>query len=322
MRQYNETASFRKGHKPFMRVVRHGWVLIIIFLGLLPVGCPNEQPDGINSPQNRQVPQRIVSFAPNITETVFALGCGDRLVGVTDFCDFPAETAAIRKVGGHINPDLEAVAVLRPDLIIIQGLHEKVAQFAELHQIPLVRVNMDTLATIDDGIRIIGEELGCVEKADALRTQVRQELDEVKRRVANLSRPRVLIITSRQSHDMNNLYTLGGGSFVSELVANAGGENIFHDAPQAYMEASKESVVMRAPEVILEFHAGEKLSAEDQERYRSDWQAFSTLPAVQSNRIYLIMESHALRPGPRVGEVARILARCLHPEAFAESPTP
>ena len=295
----------------FLRLV----FLVYVFVAL---GCrPQKGEETKASPEILPEPQRIISFAPNITETVFALGCGARLVGVTDFCDYPPEVATIKRVGGHINPDLETVAMLKPDLIFVQGLHEKVATFAEQNHIPLVRVNMDTLDTIDEGIRIIGETLHRKEEADQLRSRIQSELAALRKETEQLPKLRVLVITTRLTHDMNNLYTLGGASFISEILEIAGGENIFHDAHQAYLEASKESVVARAPEVIIEFHAGEKLSEEDQQRFREDWQTFASLPAVQQNRIYLVMESHALRPGPRVAEIARILARCLHPERFS-----
>lgn len=303
--------------KPF------GPVRLIFFITLyvgVALGCrPQKDGEANLSPDTSPEPQRIISFAPNITETVFALGCGDRLVGVTDFCDYPPEVASIKRVGGHINPDLESVAMLKPDLIFVQGLHEKVATFAEQNHISVVRVNMDTLDTIDEGIRIIGDTLHRKEQADQLRSRIRSELDVLRKETERLPKLRVLVITTRLTHDLNNLYTLGGASFISELLEVAGGENIFREANQAYLEASKESVVARAPEVIIEFHAGEKLSEEDQQRFREDWQMLASLPAVQQNRIYLVLESHGLRPGPRVAEIARIMARYLHPELFTTS---
>lgn len=292
-----------------------------VLLAFAVAGC-REQPTGPGAEREQPSapPERVVSFAPNITETVFALGQGHRLVGVSSFCDYPPEVRALRQVGGHMNPDLEAVAVLKPDLILLQGRHEKVAQFAAHNNVPVAHVDMDSLDTVDQGIQTIGDALGCPERAEALRARIRGELEAVRNATAGRPRPRVLIITTRQSHDLNNLYTVGGRSFVSELVEIAGGDNIYRDAAQPYIEASKETVVMRAPEVILEFHAGEELSQDEIRRYQDDWRQLASLPAVQNGRIHLIFESHALRPGPRMPEIARLIAAILHPDALQAAP--
>lgn len=263
---------------------------------------------------------RIVSMAPNITETVFALGEGGRLAGVTDFCDYPPEAQNLPRVGGYLDPDKEKLTMLAPDLILIQGEHAEVEQLAKANGTPVVHVNMDSLGSIDAGIMTIGKALGVEPKADELVAQVNAGLDAVRAAVADLPRPKVLIITARTSHDLNNLYTVGGKSFVSELVDLAGGDNIYADAPETYFEASKETVVLQAPDAIVEFHAGETLTDEDKARFVADWNQLASLPAVEEGRIYIITESHALRPGPRVPEIAGALARLLHPDAGLSLP--
>jgi iron complex transport system substrate-binding protein len=271
-------------------------------------------------PQPAERPERVVSIAPNVTETVFALGQGDRLVGVTPYCDYPPETAHLPKVGGHIDPDFERIIALRPDLIMVQGNHEKVAAFAEQNGIPLAHVQMNTLTGIYEGISTIGSALRVRPKAEALRARVGQQIEDVRRAVAGRPRPTVLIITGREAHDLSKLNTTGGTSFVSELVKTAGGQNIYEDETERYFEASKETVVVQAPEVIIEFHAGEILSERDRQEFVSDWQQLPSLPAVKNGRIYLVTESYALRPGPRVPLVARQLARLLHPNADIPEP--
>ncbi len=284
---------------------------------LVVAGCGGP---GAGGNESNHAPERVVSFGPHITETIFRLGQGHRVVGVTTFCDFPPEVIDLPKVGGQMDPDFEKVALLRPDLMILSGVHGKVAAFAAANGIPAVHVDMDSLATIDDGIATIGEALACPEKATALRKQVKDELAAVQAAVADYPKVRTLIITGRQLHDMNRLFTVGGSSFVSELVEVAGGENICRDAPLAYTEASKESVVMRAPETIIEFHAGETLTDEDRAALTADWQAFSGVPAVENGRIHFITESLTLRPGPRVALTARLLAQALHPKADIPEP--
>jgi iron complex transport system substrate-binding protein len=262
----------------------------------------------------------VVSSGPQITETVCALGEGDRLIGITDFCDYPPEVMDLPRIGGFMNPDFEKITLLRPELLIVSGKHLQLTEFAQRSGIPYVNVYMDSLDTIEEGIMTIGGALGVEEKARALRDRVRRELDEVRASVEGKPRPLVLIITGRQSHDLNTLATVGGGSFVSELVELAGGDNIYEDAAQPYLEASKETAVIKAPEAIVEFHAGEELSEEEQARYVADWNQLPSIPAVKQGRILILTESHALRPGPRLPEIARRIAAFLHPPAEAPAP--
>jgi iron complex transport system substrate-binding protein len=254
-------------------------------------------------------------MAPHLTETVFALGQGSRVIAVGSFDDYPPEAAALPKVGGYVDPNLEKIAMLAPELIIVPGKDQKVTDFCAMKGISVLNVNMDSLETIDSGIEQIGQRLGCEKEAAALRARIKGELDEVGNAVQGLPRPKVLIITMRQDHNLNSLYTANRRSFISELVDCAGGDNVFSDAATTYLEASKETIVVKAPDVIIELHAGENIDSAEQGRYKADWQQLATLPAVQAGRIYLIMESFAARPGPRVGEVARIIARHLHREA-------
>lgn len=264
--------------------------------------------------------QGIITLAPHLTETVFALGQGGRVVAVGSYDDYPPEIAALPKAGGYVDPDLEKIAVLNPELVIVPGRHPKVTEFATIKGIPLLSVNMDSLDGIDRGIADIGQALDCRREADALRARILGELDAVRAAVAGRSRPKVLIITMRHDHTLNTLYTAHGGSFVSELVDAAGGGNIYADAVTSYPEASKETVVVKAPDVILEFHAGEILDEAERERFAGDWRQLPSLPAVQNGRVHIVTEPHAMRPGPRIGEMARLIARLLHPDVGIPEP--
>ncbi len=291
------------------RFLAHAAALAFAFLA---VSCGEAGP-GAPAPRSG-----IISMGPQITETIFALGEGDRVIAVTDFCDYPPEVKELPKIGGYMNTDFERITLLRPELVIISGKHLEMTEFAEKSGIPHVNVYMDSLDTIDAGIAAIGEALGVDEQATALRERVKQDFDAVRASVAGKPRPKVLIISGRESHSLNTLATVGGGSFVSELVDLAGGDNIYEDAGRPYLEASKETVVLEAPDVILEFHAGEDLTEEEKRAYIADWSQMPSLPAVQNGRIYLITESHALRPGPRLPEIARRIAEYLHPSGAGE----
>lgn len=258
-------------------------------------------------------PKGIVSLAPNLTETIYALGGGDRVVAVGNFDDWPPEIALKPRAGGYLDPDFEKITLLNPELLVVPGQHPKVSEFGKLRGLRVLNVHMDSIETIEAGIRTIGSALGATPAAEALVGRLAAQRAAVAEAVAGLPRPRVLIITQRPAHDLNTLYTAGSSSFVSEMVTLAGGENLYADQAQPYFEASKETIVARAPEVILEFHCGEQLDDAAQAAYRADWQALSGLPAVQTGRIHLVLEPHGLRPGPRVVEIARLIALALHP---------
>jgi len=260
------------------------------------------------------IPKRIISIGPNITETVFALGQGDRLVGVTDFCVYPAEARVLPRVGGFFNPNLEKITALRPDLIVLQGKHDKVDGFCRAKKIAALHVAMDSLATIYGGIAALGDALGTSKRARELNNAIRHQLEAVRQAVSRFPRKRVFISLGRAMGSMANLYTVGGPSFLSEAVQMAGGDNIFVDVNQPYPEASKESLIKRAPEVILEMRPGESFTDAQQKQIVADWDIFPNIPAVADHRVHVVTEDFVLVPGPRIGKAARVLARTLHGE--------
>jgi len=282
-------------------------VIACIFFAFVCASCSQESA----APQH-QGKAGVVSLAPHLTEWVCALGAGGRLVAIGEFDDYPPETQSLPRVGGYINPNLEKITALAPAMIIVPGKHPKVSEYAALNRVPLLNIHMDNFATIASGLAQLGDALECPDKAQALLDKINHERAALERRFSGKVRPKVLLITYRHSHDLNTLYSVGGTSFLSELLHLAGGENIFAAESSPYFEASKESVETLAPEVILEFHAGENLSATQAEQFRKDWAAMPGLPAVANGRILIVGESHALRPGPRVMEVARMLAALLH----------
>jgi len=288
------------------------WLAIIAIAGGCAPGDSAKTPQF--SPQKPPALERgVISMAPNLTETVFALGQRKYLVAVGKFDDYPPEALELPRVGGAIDPDLERITQLHPGLILTSGEVPKVAQYGVTHHAAVVNVAMDNLNGIAEGIQRIGALLHCEANAAALLEGMAAQRRAIEAAVAGRPHPKVLLVTGRMSHDLNTLSTAGGPSFLSEIVSLAGGGNIYANSSQAYLEASKETLVKEAPAVIIEFHCGETLSETEKEAFVRDWDALSTVPAVRERRIHIITESHAMRPGPRVYEVARLLARCLHP---------
>lgn len=264
------------------------------------------------APENGPKVRRIISMAPHITETIFALGCGDRVIAVTDFCVYPPEAKKLPRVGGFYNPNLEKLTALHPDLIILQGKHEKVDRFCRKKEIPVLHVRMDSLSTIYKGIQKLGSVLGCPERAQKLCSAIRDDLDEVKEMTDGRPRKKVFVCLDRSPGSITSLYTVGGPSFVSEILQIAGCKNVFSDVTQPYPEASKESLIKRAPEIIIEARPGQEITDIQRRQIVSDWNVFRAIPAVADKKVFVMTQDFLLVPGPRVGASARCLARTIH----------
>lgn len=281
---------------------------VVFFL----VSCLWSGPTSRASGTDSAAPMRVISMGPNITEAIFALGQGDRLVGVTDFCIYPPEAKDLPRVGGFFNPNLERMTALRPDLVVLQGKHDKVDAFCRAEKVATLHVAMDSIATIYSGITALGGALGACTQAHDMNNAIRRALDSVRAAVAPFARKKVFVSLGRAMGSMAHLYTVGGASFVSELIAIAGGDNIFADVKQPYPEVSKESLIKRAPDVILEMRPGEHISDARQKQIAAQWHIFANVPAVSNHRVYIITEDFVLLPGPRIGKAAHVFAQILH----------
>ena len=198
-------------------------------------------------------PQRIVSLAPSVTETLFALGFGNRLVGVTTYCDYPAEAQKIPKIGGFINPSLEVIAAQRPDLVIGVNDSNHPVKAREMERLGL-KVTLVSVNSVDDilnSIKSIAYMIGSPEAGDKLVTKIRQQFDEVQKRVAPAPRRRTLLAVG-----LRPLVAVGGQNFLDELITLAGGENISGNAAQPWLNLPDEYVVAKAPQVIIEAGMG------------------------------------------------------------------
>ena len=255
----------------------------------------------------------IVSLAPHLTEFVFALGRGHRVVGVSNFDDYPPEVRGLPKVGHALSPDIERIAELAPSLILSSEENSALSLYAATEGVSVVYVPMDTLAAISEGIVALGKALGCPARAQSLQTRMAETAEQLRRAFKDQPRPRVLVVNQRRRRDLDAVRTFGGASFVSEIIELVGGWNVFADVDKAHLEVAKETIVAACPEVILECSC-RGLTQRQQDGYFSDWRACPDLPAIKSGRVFFIIESHALRPGPRVFDLARLVAGLLHPE--------
>jgi iron complex transport system substrate-binding protein len=258
-------------------------------------------------------PQRIVSLAPSITETVFALGLGDRLVGVSIYCDYPAEAARIDKVGSFLTPNVEAIIAKRPDVVLVvpsPGNRGGVESLQRLG-IRVVVVDPNTLAEIKASILTIGRALDRDTEAHAVVARIDAQFAAVTHRLDDATPRRVLMVVGQTP-----LIAVGTSSFQGELIEMAHGINVAKASGSAWPNLSLEYAIAAAPEVIIDTTMGneERSGAEGAMAF---WSAYPTIPAVRDRRVYGYKAYELLRPGPRIGEAFEDIARFVHPEQFA-----
>ncbi|HYO83141.1 MAG TPA: ABC transporter substrate-binding protein [Bryobacteraceae bacterium] len=266
-----------------------------------------------------QQPRRIISTGPGITEILFALGLGDRVVGVTDYCKYPPEAAKVPKIGSWTSTRMEQVAAAQPDLVVVQ----KTAVFSSARfndfGIRTMEVRLDRIADIYSTIQAIGKAAGVEQRAKELTDSIRRELDSIAKRVSARPRTSVMFVVGRNPGALEGIVAAGGQSYLSEVMYLAGGRNAMADSPVAYPKVLHEEIIARSPQVILDMgeHADAATISEAKRKAEvALWSKFSTVSAVRSGRIHPISSAVFVVPGPRVVECARQFARYLHPELF------
>ena len=263
--------------------------------------------------QNRSVtiakrPDRVVSIGPSITEFLFALGAGSRVVGTDDFSDEPAAAKAVDKVGG-IKVNFEKVVSLKPDLVLIvkfsDGTIEKLASAG----LVVLVVDPQSVGEVARTAVLVGRATG--EDGSSLAAQIDQKVQSVRAKTAAVTtRPRVY--HEVDASDPTKIFTVGPGSYIHDLIEIAGGVNIAPKASGAYPQLSAEEILRSDPEVIV-LAAADYSAKPEQVAARTGWSAIS---AVKNKRIVTIAPNLINRPGPRVGEAAEAYARLVHPELF------
>jgi iron complex transport system substrate-binding protein len=280
-------------------------------VALVPASAP--QRDGR---QVRATSARIVSLVPAITEMFFAIGAGPQVVGVGSFDTFPPDIKALPRVGALLDPDTERILSLRPTLVATYGSQ------AEL-QTQFTRAGIQTyvyrhggIATIFQTMRDLGDATGRRPQADRVVRDLQVRLDDVRARVKGRTQPRVLLVIGRQPKTLREIYVSGGRGFLHEMLSAAGGRNVFADQARESLQPSHETLIARAPDVIVELQAEGMFQASDLAADKAVWSALSSLPAVRNRQVHVLTGQYLVVPGPRFVQATETLARTLHPEAY------
>jgi iron complex transport system substrate-binding protein len=249
-------------------------------------------------------------MSPSVTEIVFAMGQGGRVVGISQYTTYPPEALKKPECGGFVNPNFERILELQPDLVINQGIAEKTNVFCQDRGIPFTSVELTDLESVFAAIRQVGHALAREEDADVLCARMRLRLADVAARVKGRPRPRVLLLVGRDSGSLRDLTVAGGGTFLHDVLQIAGGDNVFADVKD-YPAVSKESLLLRQPDVVLELRGEGMMGKEQLAEIVSIWNSMPTLSAVKNGKICAIGETYALIPGPRLVELADRIAEVL-----------
>lgn len=258
----------------------------------------------------KEAPQRIVSLAPAITETLFALGLGDKVVGVTNYCDYPAEAKTKPKVGGFSTPSAELVVAAKPDLVLATKINESYVPQLEQAGLTVVTIESLNLPQVLENIQLVGQVTGASDAANNLTADMQKRIDSITTKVSRLPDEQKPAVYFEIWPDP--LTTGGSKSFVNSLITMAGGKNIAGDVEQDWVNLNPEMVLARDPKVAILCHHGSSLQTVEQFKSRKGWEQVS---AIKNNRIGLVSdENTVVRTGPRVVEGFEYMARLIHPD--------
>lgn len=245
-----------------------------------------------------------MSLMPSGTEVVAALGAADQLVGVDDYSEFPESVKKLPKVGSFMFPNLEIIISLRPTLVIVDDIHGKSGSALKEAGIATVPCAMHALPDVKTALRTVGARLGRAEQAEKVVHEIEGALDAAAAK-RPAKRPRVLAVIDREADGLGNLVAVGPGSWVDELLAVVGGENVLASSGIRYPKISLEEVLRAQPDVILDItFAGQKSTAA--------WNAVD-VPAVKQGRVVALFEPYLTAPSPRVKEALDALAKAIAP---------
>lgn len=257
------------------------------------------------------VPQRIVSFVPAVTEMLFAIGAGARVVGVSSYGRFPPAVLTLPQVGGLLDPHIERVLALRPDLVVTYETQRELRTRLDRATVPHFDYVHRDLADVTQTVRSIGVRVGAREAAERLAADMERQLDAVRQRAVGRARPRTLLVIGREAGSLRRILASGGYGFLHDLLELAGGADVLSEIRRESVELSVEAVLSRAPDTIVELRYGQSLNASDLNRLRREWDALGAVPAVRRGAVHVLQGDEFVVPGPRVVDAALALAAVL-----------
>jgi iron complex transport system substrate-binding protein len=264
----------------------------------------------------------IVSLSPGVTETLFALGLGKRIVGVTKFCQYPPEAQQLPRIGGFFDPNVEAIVSLTPEMAILLPEQQSIGQRLERFGISTLVVDDADLQAVCDTIRTLGKELGASAQAAQLLARIEHDLAEITERIKERPRPSTLLCIGRRYGEGTpvDVTGVGSGGLHDEMLKLAGGTNACVSDSVPYPTLSREAIMRMNPEVIIDLTANAASAQIGADVLRADWNALPHVDAVKQNRVYVLSDDAFMIPGPRFVQSVRRFAELIHPDADWDQP--
>jgi iron complex transport system substrate-binding protein len=259
--------------------------------------------------------QRIVSLSPNLTEIIFALGLGDKVVGVSSDSDWPAEARQKPKMGTFWQPNTEAIIAARPDIVICESFlqHKEMAETLKRAGINALSLRIESIEELYKTILSIGQVTGCIDKAEALAAKIKNELGQIRVKISSAKKVKVLWVVETEP-----VRVVGVKTFVNEIIEIAGGQNSIAPTGDQYPSIGTEAILTSGAEVIIQSAMGKEDITKQQEAAEKFWSRYANLPAVKAKKVYVIESDTVLRLGPRLPGGAMMVAKLLHPQIFAQ----
>jgi len=298
-----------------MTVRRRRLAIVVLAALLLLSRTPSVPAAAAGAPQSR--PSRIVSLIPAVTEMLFVIGAGPHVVAVSSFDEYPPQVKLLPRVGALLDPDLERILSLRPDLVVVYESQSDLRRQLERAGVPMYIYKHAGLPDVLETMQAVGTRIGRGPEAAAAITQVQDHLARIRARVQSLPRARTLLVFSRDALTLRGIYASGGVGFLNDMLNVAGGDNVFGDITRQSVQATTELILARQPDVIVEFRSG-ALSDGLRAKEVAAWGALAAVPAVRNRRIAILTDQRTVVPGPRVAEGTELIARIVHPEAFTK----
>ncbi|MBW1808294.1 MAG: cobalamin-binding protein [Deltaproteobacteria bacterium] len=265
----------------------------------------------LGKPRPTTVPQRVVSLAPNLTEILFAIEAGDKIVGVTRYDDFPEEVKKLPKIGGFLDPSLEAILALRPNLVVCvknSGAKDRLEALARMG-VPILVLPAYRMKDIYTSIRVLGEVFHKTDVAQSLIQTMKTRVKRVEQKVKGLPKPAVLLVYGHRP-----VVAAGSDSFGDAMLSLAGGENVLKKTKIRYPMVPMEQVIHLKPQVIIDASASGTGAEMTQSELEKTWKTWKIVPAIKTGRLHFFDSALWFRPGPRIVDGLEKLAEILHPE--------
>ena len=257
-------------------------------------------------------PSRLVSIVPAVTEMLFAIGAGRRVVGVSSFDEHPPEVAGIAKVGGLIDPDVERLLSLAPDLVVVYATQRDLRAQLDRAGVAQFPYTNTSLRGVPRTMRELGDRLGLAVEATRAADAFERRHDAIRDRVAGLPRPRVLLVYGHDPRSLRSINASGRDGFHHDMLELAGGINVLGEVNRTTVQITTEEILRLGPDVIIDLHYGNAAAA-DLDAEGALWGRLAAVPAVRTGRVHVLAGDEFVVPGPRLAAATEQLAGALHP---------